>query len=63
MTDVRKCDGPDCDHEAPLNDDVAISLNHMPADHFIVLEQGYPKPTKHFHTDNCMRDWVRKNVK
>lgn len=64
MSDVRKCDGPGCNKESPLDDPVGgVSLtgDNPSANDYIVLEckMGI---TYHFHKDACLTAWVKKET-
>ena len=63
MTDIRKCDGPDCDVVAVLNPRIVI-MGTFTAESFITLESGNrdAHPDLHFHNSDCLTKWVKKNT-
>lgn len=64
MSDIRKCDNPECEVFAPLND---ISLfrrqqNYVSAESFITLECPREQD-KHFHNNECLQKFVLERTK
>jgi hypothetical protein len=64
MTDVRKCDGPNCDKEAPLGDNSLYPLKSADsADYYITVECSKEGTVKHFHNQACMSSWANQETK
>lgn len=61
MTDVRKCDGPDCEEFAALQKTVRM-MGEMSASDFIVLESQHHEEY-HFHSDKCLTNWAQENTR
>lgn len=56
MSDVRKCDGPNCDKEAPMQDG-PCAYNEVPMEMFITVTQP-TFPDLHFHTPKCFDEYM-----
>lgn len=65
MSDVRKCDGPNCDKEAPLErpDFIPFELKDVPAEHYIILECTTRGRFYHFHNQKCLSDWTKETTR
>jgi hypothetical protein len=63
MSDIRRCDGPDCDKEADLHDGVLIGqMGELVAEDFIVLECTMGR-VYHFHNSLCLRKWSLNSLR
>ena len=62
MTDLRKCDGPGCNETAVLNAD-SWAFGELTAQSFSVVEQPGDRPSLHFHSDQCMFNWLKGRTK
>lgn len=58
MTDVRKCDGPECNIEALLDDEFFFAYTDIREEDFIEMT-GRQGKKKHFHNDECMVRYAR----
>ena len=63
MTDVRKCDGPDCEESAKLNGEMRAMYEQGPGNYVIVERNSATREEFHFHNYDCLRKWTLENVK
>jgi hypothetical protein len=64
MTDVRKCDGPDCEVTARLDPPIRLAAE-LQSDQFITVT-GASKPTEtdfHFCTARCLTEWTKERTR
>lgn len=60
MSDVRKCDSPECDVETPL-DSLNIKMYEISPGSFITLTRVRENDL-HFHDRNCLNVWTMANL-
>jgi hypothetical protein len=60
MSDIRRCDGPDCKAEVYLENKYGTMISGDP-DRYLKLEDSGPRPL-HFHSEACLENWVRSNA-
>jgi hypothetical protein len=63
VTDVRKCDGPDCEVEAKLDNDSRM-LTDMNPESFITVSKSFIQPSElHFHKWECLNEWSKERTR